>query len=189
MTNWLSHPDVYGAAQLLRQHAVIAYPTEAVWGLGCSPWSELAVEKILHLKQRPVEKGLILLASCFTQLEPFLRGLDSALIARIQAPCAKPTTWLVPNNGAAPAWITGGRDTLAVRITQHPIAAALCELSGDLLVSTSANPQGLPPARTAEEARAYFSGLIDGFTPGEVGAAANPSEIRDIVSGEVIRAG
>ena len=95
----------------------------------------------------------------------------------------------MPNNGAAPAWITGGRDTLAVRITQHPLAAALCELSGDLLVSTSANPQGLPPARTAEEARAYFSGLIDGFTPGEVGAAANPSEIRDIVSGEVIRAG
>lgn len=189
VTNWISHPQICLAADLLQQQAVVAYPTEAVWGLGCDPHSADAVEKILQLKNRHVSKGLILIADCIERFDPFLAGLDNEHLHRFRKPTTKPTTWLVPNNGAAPRWITGGRDTVALRITSHPVAAALCQLFGGPLVSTSANPQGLAEARTAEQVESYFGDAIALLAPGQVGSSARPSEIRDLVSGEIFREG
>lgn len=189
VTNWVSHPQICRVAEMLKQQAVVAYPTESVWGLGCDPQSASAVEKILQLKKRNVEKGLILIADCIERFEPFLAGLDEERLRRFREPTEKPTTWLVPDNGSAPLWITGGRDTLALRITEHPVAAALCKLSGGPLVSTSANPQGLPAAKSAAEVENYFATAIDVLAPGQVGDALNPSEIRYLISGEIVRAG
>lgn len=189
MTDWVSHPQICRAAQLLKEQAVVAYPTESVWGLGCDPWSAPAVDKILQLKKRKAEKGLILIADTLERFEPFLADLDDDLLCRFRQPTEKPTTWLVPNNGVAPLWITGGRDRLALRITEHPIAAALCALLGGPLVSTSANPQGLPAAKSASEVENYFAGAIDFQAPGQVGNAAKPSQIRDLISGEILREG
>ena len=189
MTDWVSHPQICRAAALLKQQAVVAYPTESVWGLGCDPQSASAVEKILQLKKRNVEKGLILIADSIERFEPFLAGLDKEHLQRFREPTAKPTTWLVPNNDSAPLWITGGRDTLALRITTHPVAAALCKILGAPLVSTSANPQGLPAAKSALEVESYFGAAIDAQAPGHVGDALNPSEIRYLISGEIVRAG
>jgi L-threonylcarbamoyladenylate synthase len=189
VSDWVSHPQICRAAELLQQQAVVAYPTESVWGLGCDPQSASAVEKILQLKKRNVDKGLILIADCVERFKPFLVGLDDEYLRRFQAPRAKPTTWLVPNNGTAPLWISGGRDTLALRITAHPIAAALCTAFGGPLVSTSANPQGLPAAKSALEVENYFGAAIDAQAPGRVGEALNPSEIRYLISGEIVREG
>lgn len=189
VTDWVSHPQICRAAELLAQQAVVAYPTESVWGLGCDPWSAPAVEKILQLKKRNVDKGLILIADCMERFEPFLAGLEEQHLRRFREPTAKPTTWLVPNNGSAPLWITGGRDTLALRVTQHPVAAALCKLVGGPLVSTSANPQGLPAAVSASEVASYFGATIDLKVPGSVGSSAKPSEIRYLISGDVVREG
>ncbi len=189
VTDWVSHPQICRAAEMLKQHAVVAYPTESVWGLGCDPQSASAVEKILQLKQRNVDKGLILIADCIERFDPFLSDLDEELLRRFREPTAKPTTWLVPNNGTAPLWITGGRDTLALRVTQHPVAAALCKLVGGPLVSTSANPQGLPAAKSASEVESYFGAAIDLQVSGQVGSSAKPSEIRYLISGDVVREG
>jgi L-threonylcarbamoyladenylate synthase len=189
VTNWVSHPQIYRVAELLKQQAVVAYPTESVWGLGCDPQSASAVEKILQLKKRNVDKGLILIGDSVECFKPFLAGLDEEHLRRFRAPTAKPTTWLVPNNGFAPLWISGGRDTLALRITEHPVAAALCTAFGGLLVSTSANPQGLPAAKSALEVEDYFGDAVDMLAPGQVGNSANPSEIRHLISGEIVRAG
>ena len=189
MTDWVSHPHICRAAELLAQQAVVAYPTESVWGLGCDPQSAPAVEKILRLKNRNVGKGLILIADCIERFDPFLAGLEEEYLRRFQELTEKPTTWLVPNNGSAPLWITGGRDTLALRITKHPVAAALCSLAAGPLVSTSANPQGLPAAKSALEVENYFGAQIDLQTPGQVGSAINPSEIRYLISGDVVREG
>ena len=60
---------VQQAAQAIRAGAVIAYPTEAVWGLGCDPWDEEAVERLLLLKGRSVDKGLILVADNIRQFD------------------------------------------------------------------------------------------------------------------------
>ena len=189
VTDWTSNPQVSSAVQLLRQQAVIAYPTESVWGLGCNPWSCEAVTKLLKLKNRSVDKGLILIAADSVQLQPFLEGLTPPQLQRFQTPQKKPTTWLVSNNGHAPEWITGGHDTLALRITDHPLAAALCRLFGGPLVSTSANLQGQPAAISAGQVRSYFAEEVDFVTPGEVGGAAKPSEIRYLATGEVVREG
>lgn len=189
MTDWVSHPQICRAVEMLERQAVVAYPTESVWGLGCDPHSAPAVEKILQLKKRKVDKGLILIADSIERFAPFLDGLDAELLRRFSEPTAKPTTWLVPDNGTAPLWITGGRDTLALRVTEHPVAAALSKLAGGPLVSTSANPQGLPAAKTAAEVENYFGTAIDVLAPGQVGGALNPSEIRYLISGDIVRAG
>ncbi len=134
------------AAPLLQRGGLLAYPTEAVWGLGCDPDNEAAVLRLLQLKQRPVEKGLILVAA---HLDPLRRWLDLPALpperlARVAASWPGPHTWVMPAAAGAPAWITGGRDSIAVRISAHPVVVALCEAFGGVVVSTSANRGGEP---------------------------------------------
>jgi len=187
--NWSRHPKISHAVHQLHLQGVIAYPTEAVWGLGCDPYSYSAVAKILNLKNRPERKGLILIACNWQQFAPFTEGLTSSQLARLQQSNNKPTTWLIPHNGAAPKWIVGDHDTLAVRVSSHPLAASLCQLFGGPIVSTSANPQGLSEATEALKVRRYFGRAVDGITPGTVGKASAPSEIRHLLTDRVIRKG
>lgn len=177
------------AARIIRRGGVVAYPTEAVWGLGCDPADPAAVARILALKRRSTAKGLILIAASLEQLAPWVAPLGNAQRAALARRHHPPITWLVPAARLTPPWLTGRHPTLAVRITNHPIAAALCRSAGRALVSTSANPGGRPPARSALAVRHYFAAKLDGVVAGPVGGAAQPSEIRDLDSGRVIRRG
>jgi len=177
------------AARLLAGGAVVAYPTEAVFGLGCDPLSEQAVRRLLHLKRRDVRKGLILIAADRAQLEPFVRLDDPLLLDRLGATWPGPVTWLMPTRPGVPSWLTGSHDTLAVRVTAHPVAAALCRAYGGALVSTSANRSSHRPARTALGARLIFGRALDDVLPGTCGGRLRPTEIRDARSGAVLRAG
>ena len=173
----------------LRSGGVIAYPTEAVYGLGCDPRDAAALDRILALKGRPTSLGLILIASEFSQLAPFLAPLPAELEARATATWPGPVSWIWPCVAGLPATLTGGRDTLAVRVTAHAVAAALCHAFGGALVSTSANRHGEPPARSAAEARAAFGAGVDVVIDGPCGDLARPTEIRDVRTGAVLRAG
>lgn len=184
-----NHHRIKRAARTLHRGGVVAYPTEAVWGLGCDPFCESAVEQILAMKRRQRSMGLILIAETVDQLEPFLVGLNKPQRQQLAESWPGPQTWLIPDNGVAPHWIVGKHPTLAVRVTDHPLAAALCKAFGGPLVSTSANPHGLPPARTALKLNAYFHGAVDDCLLGLVGASKTPSVIRDLLSGELIRPG
>ena len=175
------------AVNALHAKGVIAYPTEAVWGMGCDPFCEIAVEKLLQLKQRDWRKGVILVAASIEQCELYLHGLDEKTLQTLRASWPGPNTWLVPNNGAAPDWITGARDTLALRVTAHPVVAALCEIFGGAIVSTSANPAEKPPARSLLDVRGYFGSQLDAIVPGELGGLQNPTQIRNVISGEICR--
>ncbi len=177
------------AVRLLRAGGVIAYPTEAVFGLGCDPLNEAAVSRVLAIKGRPVTKGLILIAADFADLESFLEPLNSDQQARLNATWPGPVTWLLPARRTTPRWLRGRHDTLAVRVTAHPVAAALCAAWNGALVSTSANLSGHPPARSALAARRRLGQLVDWVVPGAVSGAARPSEIRDLRSGRVVRPG
>ncbi len=184
-----AHPQIRVAARILRAGGVVAYPTEAVWGLGCDPDNALAVQQVLALKHRDPDKGLILVAADLAMLEPYLRGLSRRARAPMEATWPGPVTWLVPDNGRASPWVTGGRGALALRVTAHPVAAALSRAFGGAIVSTSANPQGLPAATKLREVKAYFAARVDHYTPGRVGLRRRPSEIRDLRTGAVIRPG
>lgn len=176
------------AAQILRSGGVIAYPTETVYGLGCDPLHAEAVLEILSLKQRPIDKGLILIGSCLEHLVPYFESLDARRMAVIQRTWPGPVTWLLPARPHVPDWLTGGRDTIAVRITSHPVAAALCTRFGGAIVSTSANPAGSPPAHNPLQIRRYFGNSLDYILCDAHAGRGNASEIRDGKSGHVVRA-
>ena len=166
---------------------IIAYPTEAVYGLGCDPLDAQAVFRLLAIKQRPLESGLILISSDMSQLHPYIRPLEPATLRRITATWPGPVTWLVPARAETPVWLRGRHDSIAVRITAHPLAAALCNALGQALVSTSANRHGRPPARTALQVRRRLGDAIDLVIPGATGSQSRPTEIRDARTGRVIR--
>ncbi len=175
------------AVKQIQGGGVIAYPTEAVYGLGCDPGNQHAVEQILAMKNRPLEKGLIVVAGELEQLQAWL---DADRLKRdfpqVLDSWPGPYTWLLPCKPGTPRWLTGQYDSLAVRISAHPTIQQLCAALGTGIVSTSANPGGKEPARTAAEARAYFPKLL--VLDGEVNPEASPSLIRDAVTQQVIRA-
>lgn len=167
------------------QGSVFAYPTEAVYGLGCDPENELSVLRLLEIKQRLMSKGLILIASDFSQVESYLKPLNENQRTFTQP---SETTYIYPAKYSAPKWLTGDFDSLAVRITKHPLVRELCAELGSALVSTSANLTGEEPAKTANEVSIALNGLIDVILDGETGELDKPTEIRDSISGQIIRA-
>ena len=175
------------AAHWLACGGLVAYPTEAVYGLGCDPRDRSAVHRLLALKARPEGKGLILIAADWIQLEPYVRSLGPERMAAIHGTWPGPVTWLLPARPGAPRWLTGDHATLAVRITAHPLAAALCRRWGGALVSTSANRASRPPARTPLGVHLALAGGLDYILTGRCGGAARVSSIRDGTTGAVLR--
>jgi L-threonylcarbamoyladenylate synthase len=175
------------ACAALRAGGVIAYPTEGVWGLGCEPRDELAVERLLALKKRDWRKGLILIAADFSQLEPFVHLPSRTAQKRAFSTWPGPATWVFPASDHTPMWISGERDSVAIRVTAHPVAKALCEAYGGPIVSTSANRAGHPAARSATQVRLEFPGQLDALLPGALGGRDSPTVIRDVISGLILR--
>lgn len=175
------------ALDALAAGGVIACPTEAVWGLSCDPDNWLAVQRLLALKHRPVAKGLILVAASEAQLDFLLVGLAEQQRRKLSASWPGPTTWLLPHLGRVPPWIHGDHDTVAVRVSDHPVVSALCAAWGGPLVSSSANHAGARPPRACFQVRRYFGEELDYLLPGPLGRSARPTEIRDLASGQIVR--
>ncbi len=182
--------DPYHDALFHLEHGgVIAYATEAVFGLGCDPDNGQAVAKLLAIKNRPVEKGLILIAASWEQLQPYIAvsEIPAECLAKALASWPGPYTWVMPAQPSTPAWLRGQFSSLAVRVSSHTQVHELCQAFGKPLVSTSANLSGLPPCRTAIEVGEQLAGSVDYILPGVVGGALNPSMILDVLTGEVLR--
>lgn len=176
-------------ARSLRNGGVVAYPTEAVWGLGCDPFDETAVMRLLAIKQREVAKGLILIAGERAQLDGLLEwnALPAERLGAVNASWPGPNTWIVPATAHVPRWITGAHLGVAVRVSAHPIVVALCQAFGGPIVSTSANRAGEPPAFRRDALDPALLDLLDGVCEGETGGLEAPSAIRDALSGAVLR--
>jgi len=175
------------ACNALSAGGIIAYPSEAVWGLGCEPRNQDAVERLLRLKRRDWRKGLILVAANFAQLEPFVQLPSRTAQKRAFSTWPGPATWVFPASDHTPMWISGERDTVAIRVTAHPLLQALCRTYGGPIVSTSANRAGHQPARSASAVRLAFRDSIDALVPGALGKLENPTTIRDVTSGLILR--
>jgi L-threonylcarbamoyladenylate synthase len=177
-----------GAAyRALRAGGVIAYPTEAVWGLGCDPLNAHAVRRLRALKRRPRDNGLILIAATFEQVAPLMAPLTQARMLQLRASWPGPVTWIVPASPEVPDWVRGPGGTVALRVSAHPLAAALCDIYGAPIVSSSANRSGRPPARTALAVRRQLGAGLDYVLPGAVGGLARPTTLRDARSGTIVR--
>lgn len=174
------------ALAVLAGGGVIAYPTEAVYGLGCRADDEQAVARIRALKSRPPATGMIVLIDNLDQLRDWIRQPDQAARRRLQASWPGPETWLMPASATCPAWLGGG-DRLAVRLPDHDLCRRLTRELDVPLVSTSANRRDRPPARNADEVARIFANELDLILDGPLGTRARPSRIRDLETGEVIR--
>ncbi len=199
--------SVVQAAKWLKEGQLLAYPTESVWGIGCDAYDEAAIQRILNIKQRPQAKGMIVITDSAERLTPLLEALEDDQHEQVinswqgdkntQHPQARQAyTWLLPIPStfatSIPSWITGQHQTVAIRVIDHPIIRQLCQqMVSDhnplgLLVSTSCNPSGHPPASTFNEAYAYFSDQIS-YLQAETLGYTLPSQIRDATTGLIVR--
>ena len=173
----------------LCQGDVIAYPTEGVWGLGCLPELEQSVAHILRIKRRRWDMGLILVASKLEQVEHYLAGLGDEARSQLEVAWPSAVTYLIPDNGVAPMWIKGRHQRVALRLSAHPVIRSICDRLGGPIVSTSANPTGREAAKNALRVRQYFGNDVDQIVAGPLGGETGASEIRDLMSGDILRQG
>lgn len=166
---------------------VIAYPTESCYGLGCDPRRHASVRRLLRLKHRPRDLGLIIVGARLEQLHPYIDLSSSAVIDRVTETWPGPYTWLVPARPGVSHWIRGDHTTVAVRITAHPGASAVCRYARRAIISTSANRHNRPPARSALGVRREFGDQLDYVLEGRLGSQANPTEIRDAITNHIVR--
>jgi L-threonylcarbamoyladenylate synthase len=176
------------AVTTLKSGGVIAYPTEAVYGLGCDPHNEKAVLHLLSLKKRAVNKGLILLASSWQQVAIYTAPITQDLLQKALNTWPGPHTWIFPAQlDKVPTWIRGAHHSIAIRVTAHPLAQAICAAFAGCIVSTSANIEGQPPARNSGEVLQQFPQGIDYILEGPIGNLEKPTPIRDVLSNELLR--
>jgi L-threonylcarbamoyladenylate synthase len=176
------------AVECLLEGGVIAHPTEAVWGLACLPEDQEAVLRICGLKDRDPGKGMILVAEHADRFDALLAELPELARRRVLASWPGPNTWILPDpQRLVPDWVRGEHDGVAVRVTEHPLTAALCAAVDGPLISTSANPAGRLPARRIWQARRYFGAAVDCYLAGDTGGRRRPSVIRDALTGQVLR--
>lgn len=177
------------AVAILGRGGVVAYPTEGCYGLGCNPRDHRAVLQVLRIKQRGWRQGLILIGAHWNHVARWVDTSDAAAVARARDSWPGPSTWLLPARPGVSRWLRGEHDTIAVRVTAHPLAAALCRRFNSALVSTSANRHGRPPALTAAQVRGQFAGRVDFILQGPLGGLQGPTPIHDARTGEVLRPG
>ena len=175
------------AVAALNHGEVIAYPTEAVWGVGCDPNNESAVQRLLALKQRPVEKGVILIAASIDQFEPYLSLISSAQREQLEQTWPGFQTWVVPVTDDVPYWLRGIHSSIALRVSAHTVVRDLCHRFGGALVSTSANLAGQPEAKTVQDVQHYFGDRLGCIVAGDLGGEDKPSPITDLQTGRSLR--
>ncbi len=179
--------QILQAISTLKIGGIIAYPTEAVYGLGCDPYNQQAVTNLLQLKQRDTDKGLILLLNNWEQVWQLTTIIENTLQQRLRDTWPGAITWLLPANKQVPIWIKGEHNTVAIRMTAHPLAKQLCQQWGKPLVSSSANIAQRQPTTSVAELKQQFPTGIDYILEGSLGDLTKPTEIRDLLTGKIIR--
>ena len=176
------------AVTALKQGGVIAYPTEAVFGLGCNPHNDKALQRIIDIKGRDAHKGFIVIASNQSQLQAFVAKPDNQQQLQLDEYWPGPVTFVMPaSEKFRNSLLSGYRDTLAVRVSMHPLVAALCDAYNGAIVSTSANRSGEPALRSAESVLASIGEELDVVMNAPVGKLDSPTMIMDLMTGERLR--
>lgn len=158
--NILNPDQIPLAAQLLLQGELVAFPTETVYGLGAPIFHPETISKIYAAKGRPSDNPLIAHISSLAQAEQIARDIPPEFYLLAKAFFPGPLTIVLKKQPSVPSIVSGGLDTIAIRMPSHPIALALIEAVGQPLVAPSANLSGKPSSTTAHHVVADFEGKI-----------------------------
>ena len=164
------------AAQTLSQGGIVAHATEGVWGFAADPNNEAALLRVLHLKQRAVDKGLLLLGARADVFATSLDLVEPEVKERVLSSWPGHVTWVLPNPGYSDL-VTGGRNTVACRVPDHVQARQLADKFGGAIVSTSLNRAGQAPILNYADACAVFGNEVDCVLAGQTAGALGPSKI------------
>jgi len=179
--------NIKRAAVCIQQGGIVAYPTEGVFGLGCDPENKITLERLINLKQRDSNKGLIIIAACRSQLDPYIAVVDELLEKQLAATWPGPITWILSASETSTTLLTGNRDTIATRVTLHKTAANLCHTCGHAIVSTSANLSGQSACKDAQSVADCFGDSIDYLLDLPVGNLDTATPIFDGATGRQLR--
>jgi len=183
----LDNSQLDQAIKTINSGGIIAYPTESVFGLGCDPSNEKAVLKLLSLKQRPVEQGLILIASHIRQVLPLIQPIHADDLANALKTWPGHSTWVFPKSTLVPSWISGQYVSIAVRVSNHPIVKQLCDHLNHPLVSTSANVSKQEDLNSIKLINSVFNDKIGFYIDAPTGNEKKASTIRDAHTLKTIR--
>jgi L-threonylcarbamoyladenylate synthase len=175
----MSDSMIANALSAVKNGEVIIYPTESVYGLGCDPFNYSAVEKLLAIKQRPVNKGLILIAGHIQQILPMIKPIFPKDLANALKTWPGHNTWVFPKSDLVPNWVSGDFQTIAVRVSKHPTVVELCNKLNSCLISTSANLSNQELLTSIKELKHTFGDKIATYIDAPLGQELLPSQIRD----------
>ncbi|MEG6522843.1 L-threonylcarbamoyladenylate synthase [Desulfotomaculum sp. 1211_IL3151] len=186
--NWLVRPAqldeaiIQQAAAMIKKGGLVAFPTETVYGLGANGLDRKAVAAIYCAKGRPSDNPLILHVADTSMVKDLSRNLPDKASLLMRKFWPGPLTLVVPKAKHIPVEVTGGLDTVAVRMPDHPVALALIRASGLPIAAPSANQSGRPSPTKAEHVQADLQGRIDAILDGGPAGLGLESTVLDLTS-------
>tara|TARA_B100000900_G_C20443961_1_gene660226 strand:- start:371 stop:916 length:546 start_codon:yes stop_codon:yes gene_type:complete len=175
--------DPCNAHEVLKDGGIIIYPTEGIYGIGCDALNSDSVDRVFDIKGRSTKKGFIVICSDVRYLANIV---DNNYMDCQELLDKDFTTWIIPAHEKCPSWLVT-HNTVAVRVTNHPVIHNLCVGLKGPIISTSANYSNQIYVNDIKKIEILFDNKVDCIVNGKLGGEIKPSTIRDIVTKEVLR--
>ena len=159
-TQLLGSHEIQQAAQYIKEGALVAFPTETVYGLGAAIFNSNAVASIFRVKGRPSDNPLIVHVDSLLQVEQICKEIPTIFYQLAKTFFPGPLTVILKRHEAVPSIVSAGMPTIALRMPSHPIALKLISLVGEPIAAPSANLSGKPSATQASHVLEDFEGKI-----------------------------
>src|SRR3990167_2483873 len=161
----------------LNNHGVIGYPTETVFGIGCDPFDDIALQKVLTIKGRDFNKGLLVLITEKATVSKYAKEIPPYALELMEKYWPGGVTFLFNARDELSPLLVGDKRLIGLRISPHPIASFLSSMLPFGIVSTSANKSGEVTLTSAKEVRSVFGSAIDVVVDGSCGGGVASSVV------------
>lgn len=183
--------EIQKAIQVLNQGGVIICPTEGIYGFSCIANNIDAVKRIIEIKKRDDNKGLILVSDSIEKVKKLIdiEKIPKESLDLMHKLWPGHHTFVVPCNSNINALLTGNRHTIAIRISSFDVLSSLCKDLTYPIVSTSANISGQDPISTLDMLEKEFGHVVDYILKKNCQGLKKSSTIHDALTGQILRKG
>ena len=179
--------DLNQSINWLKAGKVLVHPTESIWGLGCDALNESAIDLIFKLKQRPLNKSLILLAESYFSIKEFVTSLNPDQEKLLNEKWPGPHTFLFTYNKNLPSHLMNETGKIAIRVSNHLPVKNLLKVYKGFMVSTSANFSGQSNINCPNKILETFANDDIAYYDETLGNQLKPSQIIDLETGIILR--